>query len=127
MMGHLIIYWRYVRNGGASLILRLLRQRTKAFREGLERAKGEYVYFMDPDDYINPGMFGEVMKKCHEGNYDAVHFGFQTIYEDQGNIHYDKFEKPHVYVSNQEIPSQVYWFWARSYQPLEGWRYLVEE
>lgn len=76
---------------------------SQARNEGLERAHGKYVYFMDPDDYINPGMFGEVIKKCHEGNYDAVHFGFQTIYEDQGNIHYNKFEKPHVYASNQEI------------------------
>lgn len=76
---------------------------SQARNEGLERAQGEYVYFMDPDDYINPGMFREVIDKCHEGNYDAVHFGFQTIYEDQGGIHYDKFEKPHVYVSNQEI------------------------
>lgn len=76
---------------------------SQARNEGLERAKGEYVYFMDPDDYINPGMFREVIDKCHEGNYDAVHFGFQTIYEDQGGIHYDKYESPHVYASNQKI------------------------
>ena len=76
---------------------------SQARNEGLVRAQGEYVYFMDPDDYINPEMFRDVMGKCHEGNYDAVHFGFQTIYEDQGGIHYDKFEKPHVYASNQEI------------------------
>lgn len=81
---------------------------SQARNEGLERAQGEYVYFMDPDDYINPGMFSEVMKKCHEGNYDAVHFGFQTIYEDQGGIHYDKFETPHVYTSNQEIIKEYF-------------------
>ena len=79
---------------------------SQARNEGLELAKGEYVYFMDPDDYINPGMFREVIDKCHEGNYDAVHFGFQTIYEDQGGIHYDKFEKPHVYGSNREIVTE---------------------
>lgn len=76
---------------------------SQARNEGLERAQGEYVYFMDPDDYINPGMFREVIDKCHEGNYDAVHFGFQTIYEDQGGIHYDKFEPPKIYASNVEI------------------------
>lgn len=75
----------------------------QARNEGLEVATGKYVYFMDPDDYINPGMFSTVIAKLQEGNYDAVHFGYQTIYENQGGIHYDKFEQPHIYASNQEI------------------------
>lgn len=75
---------------------------SQARNEGLERAKGKYVFFMDPDDYINAGMFGEVMAKCMEDDYDAVHFGFRMIYESRGE-HYDVFEKEHVYSSNGEI------------------------
>lgn len=79
---------------------------SQARNEGLEVARGEYVYFFDPDDYINEGMFSSVIEKAHEGNYDAVHFGFKTIYEDQGGIHYDKKEKPYIYTSNEEIISK---------------------
>ena len=75
----------------------------QARNEGLKVAKGEYVFFMDPDDYINPSMFRDVMDKCRERNYDAVHFGYQKIYEDQGGIHYDKAEPDYVYASNKEI------------------------
>ena len=77
----------------------------QARNEGLRVAIGEYVFFMDPDDYINQGMFREVMSKCHEGNFDAVHFGFQKIYEDQGGLHYDKAEPNYIYSSNTEIIS----------------------
>ena len=75
---------------------------SQARNEGLERAKGKYVFFMDPDDYINSGMFGEVMAKCMEDEYDAVRFGFRMIYESRGE-HYDVFEKKHIYCSNREI------------------------
>lgn len=76
---------------------------SQARNEGLKIAQGEYVYFFDPDDYINPGTLEAIYNKAKEGNYDAVHFGFQTIYEDQGGIHYDKSEKPYIYQSNNEI------------------------
>lgn len=76
---------------------------SQARNEGLEVAEGEYVYFFDPDDFINEGCFSSVMAKAYEGNYDAVHFGFKTIYEDQGGINYDKYEKPYIYTSNKEI------------------------
>ena len=76
---------------------------SQARNEGLYLAQGEYIYFFDPDDYINPGTLEAIYRKAKEGNYDAVHFGFQTIYEDQGGIHYDKSEEPYVYQSNDEI------------------------
>jgi len=76
---------------------------SQARNEGLKVAEGEYVYFCDPDDYINPGMLSAVYGKAKEGDYDAVHFGFKTIYEDQGGIHYDTSEKPVVYDGNDVI------------------------
>lgn len=79
---------------------------SQARNEGLLLATGEYVYFFDPDDYINPGMLSAVYNKAKEGDYDAVHFGFKTIYEDQGGIHYDTAEKPYVYKGNEIIRKQ---------------------
>lgn len=79
---------------------------SQARNEGLLLATGEYVYFFDPDDYINPGMLSAVYNKAKEGDYDAVHFGFKTIYEDQGGIHYDTAEKTYVYKGNEIIRKQ---------------------
>lgn len=79
---------------------------SQARNEGLLLATGEYVYFFDPDDYINQGMLSAVYNKAKEGDYDAVHFGFKTIYEDQGGIHYDTAEKPYVYKGNKTIRKQ---------------------
>lgn len=76
---------------------------SQARNEGLKVAQGEYVYFFDPDDYINQGMLSKAYSKAKEGDYDAVHFGFHIIYENQGGIHYDKAESPYIYQTNDEI------------------------
>jgi Glycosyltransferases involved in cell wall biogenesis len=76
---------------------------SQARNEGLKVAQGEYVYFFDPDDYINQGMLSKVYSKAKEGDYDAVHFGFHIIYETQGGIHFDVAESPYIYQTNDEI------------------------
>lgn len=76
---------------------------SQARNEGLKVSRGEYVYFCDPDDYINPGMFSAIYAKAKEGDYDAVHWGFKTIYENQGGIYYDTAELPFVYKGNDII------------------------
>ena len=48
-------------------------------------------------------MLSKAYSKAKEGDYDAVHFGFHIIYENQGGIHYDKAESPYIFQTNDEI------------------------
>jgi glycosyltransferase involved in cell wall biosynthesis len=54
---------------------------------GLERAKGEFVYFMDSDDWIEPNLLEDNLKIIEDGNLDLVIFGYIQDDEDtQGNV-----------------------------------------
>lgn len=44
---------------------------------GLREAKGEYVYFMDPDDRMDDGVLDDILKVCGEYGCDAVRFGYR--------------------------------------------------
>lgn len=63
-----------------------------ARREGLRYAAGEYVGFVDGDDYIRPQMYEELLKEMEETNADFVHFGFVEDYNGQLQPHL-KFEE----------------------------------
>lgn len=54
---------------------------------GLERANGEFIYFMDSDDWIEPDLLEENLKIVEEENLDFVVFGYIQDDEDkQGNV-----------------------------------------
>ena len=60
------ISYYYKENGGVS----------SARNKGLDLAKGEFVLFIDSDDYIEPNTLERVLGKMSEGNYDCVVWGF---------------------------------------------------
>ena len=41
---------------------------------GLTIAKGEYIVFVDSDDWIEPNMLEELLEKANNGNYDFIRF-----------------------------------------------------
>jgi glycosyltransferase involved in cell wall biosynthesis len=43
---------------------------------GLERAKGEFIYFMDSDDWIEPNLLEDNLKIIEDENLDLVIFGY---------------------------------------------------
>lgn len=43
---------------------------------GLERAQGEYVLFVDSDDYLLPGLLDALRRKLAETGADVIDFGF---------------------------------------------------
>ena len=75
----------------------------QARNEGLNIAKGEYIYFMDPDDYLNPGLFSTIYKKAKTEDCDAIYFGHRTIEEYRGNWSYDTTTKECSYGTHMAI------------------------
>lgn len=48
---------------------------------GLQKAKGEYVYFMDSDDLITSHMLEETYSLCKEKNLDVLYFSGTSFFE----------------------------------------------
>jgi len=54
---------------------------------GLERAKGEFVYFMDSDDWIEPNLLKDTVCVFEKNEIDFVVFGYFLDNEDlKGNL-----------------------------------------
>ena len=51
----------------------------RARNEGLRRAEGAYIYFMDSDDYVEPDGLADMVREITQGNADVVVSG---IYEE---------------------------------------------
>lgn len=50
-----------------------------ARNKGLDQADGKYIYFMDSDDYLNPGVFSTIIPVLEEQGYEMVVFNYQKI------------------------------------------------
>jgi glycosyltransferase involved in cell wall biosynthesis len=59
----------HVKNGGVS----------KARNIGLDRAKGDFIGFVDPDDYVEPQMYSTLVKTAEEMGADCVQCSFDIV------------------------------------------------
>ncbi|CCY10576.1 glycosyltransferase group 2 family [Clostridium sp. CAG:81] len=49
---------------------------------GLDHAKGKYIGFIDPDDYIDESMYRKLLRAAMTGSYDISYCGYNEYYED---------------------------------------------
>ena len=45
-----------------------------ARNSGIDNANGEYIYFIDPDDYLVPNCLGKIIDTCEHNNLDILTF-----------------------------------------------------
>lgn len=75
---------------------------------GLENANGKYIFFIDSDDYILPGLFSEVFEYLNNNICDIVFYGFQRV-DKNGNILSKTIPNPYkdYYDKNDEIRNNL--------------------
>lgn len=56
---------------------------------GLKNAVGQYVTFVDPDDYVKPNGYGRLLRQMEDENLDMLRFNYQMVDEQ-----YNVVEKP---------------------------------
>lgn len=72
---------------------------------GIEKASGEYIAFVDSDDYIEPSMYEIMYQKAIEENYDVVVCGFEEIYPD--HIYIGTTKVKHDLTNREEVKEQM--------------------
>ena len=63
-----------------------------ARNSGIDVAQGEYVWFVDSDDFIEPHSIGQLTKIVSDNKLDVLCFGLYLYYS---SAHYEKFLIPH--------------------------------
>lgn len=49
---------------------------------GLQQASGEYVWFVDQDDYIKPNCVGKILELCSRHELDVLYFDYRDVSDD---------------------------------------------
>ena len=49
---------------------------------GVQHAKGEYIWFVDQDDYIQPNCLEEMLNRCVDNNLDILYFDYRNVSDD---------------------------------------------
>lgn len=55
-------------------------------KTGVELAKGQYIYILDSDDYLEPNAISELVDLSNNGTFDIVQGGFNEIGLEEGRI-----------------------------------------
>lgn len=51
---------------------------------GLDRARGRYIGFIDPDDFIDESMYRKLFSRAMNGTYEISYCGYNELYEETG-------------------------------------------
>ena len=79
-----------------------------ARNSGIEVARGEYVMFVDSDDYIEPNLLGELIVQVERDNLDVLRYDFRNVNEQYEEFHPNKNPKRDVDLSETVVDGETF-------------------
>ena len=67
---------------------------SKARNAGIDKSRGKYLLFIDPDDYVAPNAFSRILKTSNQQHAEIVFLGYQFLNADdtvRKEMYYEDF------------------------------------
>lgn len=88
---------------------------------GVKEAKGEYIWFIDSDDFLQPNVLRGLLREATENNLDVLHFDYIRVTDDNDIQEYPVNYSTNVIDGNKFFFDENEIWWKKG---VEVWRRL---
>ena len=89
---------------------------------GMKAATGKYLAFVDPDDFVEPNVYGQLVQQMEDEQLDMLRFNYQIVDEDYNHVEKRPFEKAFDY--SPKLMSGAEFLATRLDIACNIWRYI---
>lgn len=92
---------------------------------GMKAATGKYLCFVDPDDFVEPNVYGKLVQQMEDEQLDMLRFNYQTVDENYQHVEKRPFEKAFDYTP--KLMSGAEFIATRLDIACNIWRYMYRK
>lgn len=89
---------------------------------GMKAATGKYLAFVDPDDFVEPNVYGQLVQQMEDEQLDMLRFNYRIVDEDYNPVEKRPFEKAFDY--SPKLMSGAEFLATRLDIACNIWRYI---
>lgn len=89
---------------------------------GMKAATGRYLAFVDPDDYVEPNVYGKLVQQMENEQLDMLRFNYQIVDENYQHVEKRSFERTFDY--SPKLMSGTEFLATRLDIACNIWRYI---